>query len=874
MIGRQILHYEIRERLGGGGSGEVYLARDLRLDRDVAIKRVVSELRLDSDRIGREAKVLAALSHPNIVTVHAVESDGMDQLLVMELVGGTPLTSLMSPDGLDPELILRWGSQIARGVAAAHEAGVLHRDLKPDNILVTDEGLVKILDFGLAEAGDDTAEDEDETISRIASITGTVAYLAPELILGRRATTLTDVFAVGVVLYEMATGRRPFQASSSVELLAAIVNEPIAQVQRLVPGFPRSLARWIEKSLAKIPEERPQSAGELADALERLHVRSLSGSERHVRRGLTLTAVALMGVLGWWLGSGTGRSGQPLVEPPPAVVTERQRVAVLPFLNQGPTESAYFAAGVTEEVTGRLASVAGLKVLSSTSVARYSETSLPTKQIGEELGVDYLLEGTVQWDTSAPERGRVRVSTRLVKVADESLAWSGRYDRVLEDIFSVQTEIAEAVIDQMGVVLFPQEQRALRYRPTSDLAAYQAYLQAIDSRHKPLGDDLDRPIRLLEEAVRRDPQFTLAWAELAHAHAKLHHYGHDRSAERRAMARRAIDRALELDPESPEVHLANGYVYYWAERNYSKALEELAAAAPNLPNNARLFAAQAFILRRLGRFRESLAKHAQARDLDPLADHHDRAMAVSEYYLRQYDQARDHLARAVELAPDEIFNRMLQVQLAWLEGDLTAARAVLDGLRAEAGDRPLTPQVLGQLLHQMSYEGQSREALELLAAAEVDVFRWTVRLHPKALAQAEYAYLSGLFEQERVFAAQALQWIDEALVENPQDARLHGARGLALASLGRDQEATAAADEGIRLLPMEDDALNAPSRLIEAARIYSRLGRHDRAIDLLRELFSQPCEYSVAWLRLDPWFADIVRHPRFQELVAAEDSSR
>ena len=500
------------------------------------------------------------------------------------------------------------------------------------------------------------------------------------------------------------------------------------------------------------------------------------------------------------------------------------------------------------------------------------------REVGRRLNVDYVLEGTVQWQTGAggelsqKDSNQVRVGTQLVRVDDESVVWSNSYEKVLEDIFAVQTEIAEAVIRQLGVALFPEEQEALRYRPTSDLAAYQNYLQAIDYRHRPLGDDLDRPIRLLEEAVRRDPEFSLAWAELAHAHAQLHHYGFDRSATRRALAREAIDQALALDPDSAEVHLAHGYVFYWAERKYPEALGELALAAPGLPNNARLLSAQAFILRRLGRFEESLAKHVQARELDPLADHYDRSMGVTLYHLGRYEEAEDHLAHAVELAPREPFNQTLQVQLAWMRGDVKGARAVLDGLIAAAGDQPLNVSVLSLLISQMVYEGQISEAYERLAAAEVDRFSWTTRLHPKSLFQAELAYLLGREDEERQHAEQALLWIDEQLSANSQDARLYGARGLALAALGRGREAVAAAEQGILLLPVEKDALNAPVRLIEAARVHVRLGQTDRAIDRLKQLVSSPCEFSTGWMGLDPFYQSVLEHPRFDEVTSAEAS--
>ena len=887
MVGRRILHYEILGRLGGGGNGEVYLAHDQKLGRDVAIKRLAADRLLDHDRLEQEAKVLAALSHPNIVTVYAIESVDDEQFLVMELVEGTPLQRLIPDEGMDADMVPMIGIQLAEAVAAAHEAGVLHRDLKPANVLVDDRGRIKILDFGLAEVGADTAEDEDETISRVASISGTVAYLAPELILGKRATVASDVFAVGVVLYQMATGRKPFQADSSVELLATIVNEPIPRITHLVPGFPRGLARIVETALAKIPEQRQGSAAELADQL-RDHLEGGRPWRKPLLRGLAGIAVlAAVGGLGWLMGADLGRQEpNPTTSDSISSPEERQRVVVLPFVNLGQTDQAYFAVGVTEELTVRLAAVGGLKVLSRSSAAVSTSSAsalspsgpveLDPQEVGRRLGVDFVLEGSVQWAGSSPpaDAERVRVSTRLIRVSDGSLAWSGRYDRVLEDIFSVQTEIAEAVISQLGVAIFPAEQQRLTRRATQDLAAYQTYLQAIEYRHQPVLQDPQRPVRLLEEAVRRDPKFFLAWAELAHAHAHLHHFGIDRSAYRRRLAREAVDQALALAPDSPEVHLAHGYVCYWAERNYPAAEAALEKAAAGLPNEARLFEAQGYILRRLGRFEQSLVKMRQARDLDPLSDRYDRAMAVTSYYLRRYGEAAEHLARAVELAPTEPFNRILRINLFWLVGDLAGARSILDSMEAETGDRTVSQPVLALLVTQDVYEGRLERGLARLAASEVDVFRWTVRLYPKALFQAKLSYLAGRSEDERRFAAEALRQVDDLLITRSEDPRLHGARALALASLGRADEALAAIGQSLELLPIEKDAVNAPYRWLEAAQVDVRLGRHDEAMVWLRRLLSAPSEYSAAWLQLDPWFEPLTRHPEFAELLAAEETGK
>jgi len=512
--------YEIVGQIGVGGTGEVYRARDPRLDRDVAIKVLPEDVASDAERLRRfekEARAAGALNHPNVLAVYDVGAHDGRPYLVTELLEGETLRERMAASSLSVEKTVEYAVQIARGLAAAHDKGILHRDLKPENLFVTRDGLVKILDFGLSKLRgpqEQAAEiqTDAETASRTTdtgAVIGTAGYMSPEQVRGQAVDHRSDIYSFGTVLYEMLSGQRAFRGDSGVEVLNAILKEEPPEIDDPGRGVPPQLIRILKRCLEKRPEDRFQSARDLEFDLG--PVWGSAGSARRQRSLVTAvaTATALLAVtIGFmWLKLGSETL------PGPAAPTERKTIVVLPFENLGSPEDEYFAAGTTEEVTNRLARVGGLGVISRTSAVQYDTAGKTIKQIGADLGVDFVLEGTVRWDPQGRGAGRVRISPRLVRVTDDTHLWAESYDRTVGDIFAVQSEIAETVVRQLGLALPPEERRALEASPTESLDAHRAYLTGLDHYHTPdpmEKESLEIAVRMFERAVEADPGFVPA----------------------------------------------------------------------------------------------------------------------------------------------------------------------------------------------------------------------------------------------------------------------------------------------------------------------------------------------------------------------------
>ncbi|MGB5661504.1 MAG: serine/threonine-protein kinase, partial [Thermoanaerobaculia bacterium] len=495
MIGETLSHYKILDKLGAGGMGEVYRAEDTTLDREVALKILppkLAESQERLDRFQREAKTLAALDHPNIVHIYTVEEEDGVRFLTMQLVKGKPLTQLIPKGGMSLERIFEVAIPLADALATAHERGVIHRDLKPANIMVTDEGRVKVLDFGLAKLRQEAeapfaTELPTEPLTQEGRVLGTMPYMSPEQLEGKEIDSRSDVFSLGVVLYEMATGERPFKGDTSASLIMSIGRDTPPAVDVLRQGLPHHLGRVVGLCLVKDPEHRYQSVKDVRNELESLYKeidsgiaapgrpgdQAAKGGHRHrwwlVAAGIAVAVVALGA---FWIGRGPRPSDQEAVASadPPMIV-------VLPFENLGSPEDEYFADGMTEEITGRLAIISGIRVISRTSAMQYKGDRPPLRQIAEELGVDYVLEGSVRWAPSAGGLGRVRITPQLIRVADDSHLWAESYDRVIEDVFEIQSDIASRVVHELDVTLLQEERRELEIRPTENLEAYQAYLR-------------------------------------------------------------------------------------------------------------------------------------------------------------------------------------------------------------------------------------------------------------------------------------------------------------------------------------------------------------------------------------------------------------
>ncbi len=913
LIGSTLGPYEIKRRLSVGGMGEVYLAEDTRLSRKVALKVLPTEWARDSERLERlqrEARVLATLNHPNIVTIYSVEKHDGVHFFTMELVEGQLLSEIIPPEGLSVDRLLELAVPLADALAAAHERGVIHRDIKPANIMVRHDGRVKILDFGLAKREADrpppaeTGGKRDEPQTQEGQLLGTVAYMAPEQMVGRPADSRSDLFTLGVVLYEMAFGVRPFEEGPWVEpsferpMPAAEIGAPeqhgspdAAAAGRPVP-LPGRMVKILRRCLRKDPAARYPNAAELCRDLEALRLDFVSGTfvaprlelyrKRRWRTWIAAAAAAV--VLGLTAGLLISRytaapapSAVPSTMPstaPSALamvpVKSAPRIAVLPFENLGPPENEYFAAGISEEISSRLASVRALRVISRSSIMQSlpvppSDAVAGGEGIGDDLGADYLLEGTVQWSRGADGIRQVRVIPRLVRVDDGSHLWSEIYDRVIDDIFTVQSEIAEAVIGRLDVALLEPERHQVAAARTTDLEAWEAYQRGLDyaSQHNPTRENWQLAVSMLERAVRLDPGFALAWAELARAHAFIYRQGIDHSVSRLAHAREAAEKALEIDPDLPDGHRALGYFYYWGHGDYDRALREFQIAAERLPNDSQLLEGMAYIRRRQGRFDEALECFRQAIDLNPRSAWLATELAHTYSYLRRYEEAEEYYARAIRIAPDQpLPYQLAALNLVRHRGDVDGARRILDEMPRQGDTSSLFTRFRIEVMGR-HYDA----ALELLRRMETDIVGLDSALLPKDLSTAFVYSLRGEEERARAHYEAALRLLEIKYRERPDDPRISSALGLAFAGLDRRAEALAAGRRATELHPTSHDAFIGPDYVEHLAVIAARVGDLDLAFELIEQVLARPSGLSRAMLEISPRFDSLREDPRFAELL-------
>ena len=552
--GARLGPYEIVAPIGSGGMGEVYRARDTRLGRIVAIKVLRRDVVADADRIDRferEARAASALNHPNIVTIHDVGAEGPTSYIAMEWVDGSSLRDLVSlGKPQSAASVITIGAQIAEGLARAHAAGIVHRDLKPDNVMLTGDGLVKILDFGLAklapaasDAGASLATQSADTKAGV--LLGTVGYMSPEQAVGGAVDFRSDQFALGVILYELATGARAFKRDSTPQTLTAIIEDDPEPIQNHNPRVPQQLARIITRALAKKPADRYESTRDLARDLKDL-VHDSSTSQSFVtptRRGPTaavLIAAAALAVVvagtAWW--AIAGRAAAPADQ-------MRKVVAVLPFRDlTGDPERAYFAAGVTDEIRGQLVKVSSLRVLSRAAAQRYGDAGV--QRLRSELGAGTALEGSVRLDGN-----RARVTVELVDTSTQQTIWSEQYDRTIDNVLSVQSEVALQIASALNATLTAEERTRVAQPPTSNPKAYEIYLRSLGLNSLERQQNLSA-IDMLREAVKLDPTFAVAQARLAYRLVLLSYSDDPKYAD---LAVEEAIKAIDMDPR-----LARGYV--------------------------------------------------------------------------------------------------------------------------------------------------------------------------------------------------------------------------------------------------------------------------------------------------------------------------
>jgi len=587
MIGQTISHYRILEELGRGGMGVVYKAEDTRLHRFVALKFLPDEVARDPQalaRFQREAQAASALNHPNICTIHDMGEENGLVFIAMEFLEGVTLKYLVAGHLMELDRLLEISSEVAGALAAAHAKSIIHRDITPTNIFVTKGGQVKILDFGLAKVVLSSGDADDAatlTLTNLGMVVGTLPYMSPEQLQGGYVDRRTDIFSLGAVVYEMATGFRPFPGTSSIEISSSILRDVPRPVTELRADLPAGLQRILDRCLAKEVAERYSSGRELHEALERLRREIISGEHSDKPTGIGATA----------------------------------SIAVLPFANlSADPENEFFADGITEEIINALTQIEDLRVAARTSAFSFKNKHVDLRIVGDRLNVKTVLEGSVR-----KAGNRLRIMAELINVADGYHIWSERYDRELKDIFEVQDDIARAIADRLKVALKSGQEPSVK-AGTSNLEAYQLYLKGRILLYR-RGLDIRRATQCFERAVALDSRYALAWSGLADARNMLGLYGFERPEATLPLAKQAAELAVTLDPMLAEAHCSLACLSLLYDWNLLKAEQEFLRARELNPRYVQNLAWYAlfYLVWARGRFDEAIAVASLAVDIDPLS---------------------------------------------------------------------------------------------------------------------------------------------------------------------------------------------------------------------------------------------------------------
>jgi serine/threonine-protein kinase len=870
LTGQKVASFEVQKVIGRGGMGVVYLARDAKLGRQVAIKSVPAELLRSSTartRLKHEAKLLASLNHPNIGVIYDIieQEDGI-AFLILEYVPGETLGERIAGKPLALDEALAIAQHTAEALSAAHQQGVIHRDIKPGNIKITPANMVKVLDFGLAKTTDSQISGTETTATQPNRIMGTPAYMSPEQVRGSSTDHRTDIWSFGCILYEMLTGQRPFEGDT--------VSDSIARTLEREPDWgllpqktPVTIRNLLRRCLEKDPQQRlphmKDAVLEIKKASDSIAITPRVTVSPRLRTMIavagTVAAIILLAIC-----------ARLIFPSGPLSTLQGPRLVVLPLENLGSTEDEPFADDITNEMRTCLASIPRLRVTSRYSAMQYRNRERSVRQIAEDLRVAYILDGTILFERPSDPNGPLRISVQLIKAADDTQVWAQAYDSDMRKVLYLPSEVAERVAQALGIKLLEPERNALARQPTENTEARYLYQRGNDysSRGYQSKSDLDIAIDKYKQAVELDDSFALARAKLSQAYSGRYWF-HGHNEEDLTMAFEEAKKALKLDPNLAEAHWALGYYYYWGYRDCDQALPHFEIARSSQPNNSRFISAISYAQKWQGKFDQALANIEKAYDLDPLSHTLAAEAGLVCLLMRKYPQAEYYLNRSIRLAPD--FPRAYEWKAKLYlrsKGDIEKARDVVDEalryVKTEDQER------LSYLLVDLDvYEGKYQDALDRLDSMLEDANSVDTR-HAMLYARI-YDYWGNKTRATKYYddARRALEKLENRLQETPEKAWVYRSLGIAYAGLGLKEEAIQEGRRATELVPVSENPWLGTFPIEDLARIYTMVGEHDAAIDRIEFLLDVHGRMSIPMLRLDPAWKPLRDHPRLKKRIEA-----
>ena len=850
--GTMVSHYRIVEKIGAGGMGEVYLADDTELRRRVALKFLPSHLSRDEDcrkRFKREAQAAAKLDHANIVPVYEVGEFQGRPFFSMAHIEGQSLRETIKQGKLTVPEAIGLTIQICEGLHEAHTAQIVHRDIKPGNIIIDKNGKPRLLDFGLATLSG------EEKLTKTGSTLGTVGYMSPEQIESKQVDHRSDLFSVGVILYEMLTGRRPFEGDNDAAVVKAITNSTPEPIARFKSGTTAELQQIISKALSKDPSLRYQHADDLAADLKRL---SAAARPRRSRKSkLMIAAATLLVVIAVAYGVYTQFYR-------PKTVTKRQpkRLVVLPFTNLGEKDQSYFASGLTDEVIQRLSSISGLSIVSRMSAAKMKRDGDDIKTIGKDLKAQYVLDASALYQLSSDGGQRIRLTTQLINVTEDRVVWSEIYDTTTTEVFNVQASIAEKVAEKMNVVLLPAERKEIWEAWHTSAKVWKLYLRGNMEAYRYSGYG-EQSLRLglvyLHRALALDSNFSLAWVRLADVYGRLYQFGFERNDSTKALCWHAAERASQLSKNKWVRNWPLSRYYYQCERDWPKALQYLQEAYRGRESESEYLNYSHHILRRMGRWQEAYDNLSQVILLEP------KSFAAATFdlaadcvYMRRYEEAERFYIEMIEAQPDfwDAYDQLFILYCIW-QGDFEKARKVVEQSKGlvNAANWSVNLKWIADA------ENNYVNATEGISLASMDTLDYHFALGTAYFSQGKRDSARYHFEQMR----QQYDSRRELLQTDPQ---LNWVFACMFAGLGEREQALDHMQKALNLLSPEKDALAGSDFYCGFIDMFRLLGDSKGQLEILDSAMSMPgMQGGLGWFLVDPDYRALVLDPGFKSIM-------